>query len=151
MITISSLPLKDIETDFAVDSSGLHDSRFVRWFDQKYGAVSQEHDWVKVHLMCGVQTNVVTAVEIKGRHAADTRALPYLVDMTAENFVVREVAADKAYGSAYNFEVIDRHGATPFIAFQVERDRLRQQAVGEDVPSLPTQTRRLPRPLPQTL
>jgi len=118
MLTISSLPLKDIETDFAVDSSGFSTSRFVRWFDQKYGAVSQERDWVKVHLMCGVQTNVVTAVEIKGRHAADTRALPYLVDMTADNFVVREVAADKAYGSAYNFEVIDRHGATPFIPFK---------------------------------
>ena len=74
----------------------LSTSRFVRWFDQKYGAVNQERDWVKVHLMCGVCTNVVTAVEIKGRHAADTRSLPYLVDKTAENFVLREVAADKA-------------------------------------------------------
>ena len=118
MITRSSLPLKDIETDFAVDSSGFSTSRFVRWFDKKYRSLSQERDWVKVHLMCGVRTHVVTAVEIKGRHAADTKSLPYLVDMTAENFVVREVAADKAYGSAHNFAAIDRHGATPFIAFK---------------------------------
>jgi transposase len=118
LIMRSSLPLKDIETDFAVDSSGFSTSRFVRWFDQKYGAVNQERDWVKVHLMCGVRTNVVTAVEIKGRHAADTRSLPYLVELTAANFAVREVAADKAYASTYNFEVIDRHGATPFIPFK---------------------------------
>ena len=37
LITRSSLPLKAVETDFAVDSSGFSTSRFVRWFDQKYG------------------------------------------------------------------------------------------------------------------
>ena len=68
--------------------------------------------------MCGVHTNVVTAVEIRGRHAADKKSLPYLVDMTAENFFVREVSADKAYASARNYAAIDRYGATPFIAFK---------------------------------
>ncbi len=38
--------------------------------------------------------------------------------MTAENFAVREVSADKAYASARNYDAIDRHGATPFIAFK---------------------------------
>ena len=41
LITRSSLPLKAIETDFAVDSSGFSTSRFVRWFDQKYGDASR--------------------------------------------------------------------------------------------------------------
>jgi transposase len=118
LIARSSLPLKAVETDFAVDSSGFSTSRFVRWFDHKYGVPRQEHDWVKVHLMCGVRTNVVTSVEIRDRHAADTKSLPYLVDMTAENFVVREVSADKAYASARNYDAINRHGATPFIAFK---------------------------------
>lgn len=118
LIQKSSLPLKAIETDFAVDSSGFSTSRFVRWFDQKYGHLRQEHDWVKVHLMCGVKTNIVTAVEIRDRHAADTKSLPYLVDMTAEHFKLREVSADKAYSSYANFDFIERHGATPFIAFR---------------------------------
>jgi hypothetical protein len=83
LIARSSLPLKAIETDFAVDSSGFSTSRFVRWFDQKYGTLRQEHDWVKVHLMCGVRTNVVTSVEIRDRHAADTKSLPYLVSCLA--------------------------------------------------------------------
>jgi len=68
--------------------------------------------------MCGVHTHVVTAAEIRDRHAADAKSLPYLVDMTAENFVLREVSADKAYASARNYDAIDRYGATPFIAFK---------------------------------
>src|SRR5215831_6419876 len=118
LITRSSLPLRAVETDFAADSSGFSTSRFVRWFDHKYGVPRQEHDWVKIHLMCGVRTNVVTAVEIRDRHAADTKSLPYLVDMTAENFAVREVSADKAYASARNYYAVDHHGATPFIPFK---------------------------------
>jgi hypothetical protein len=39
LIRQSALPLKAIETDFAVDSSGFSTSRFVRWFDHKYGIV----------------------------------------------------------------------------------------------------------------
>src|SRR5262245_13395458 len=117
-ITRSSLPLNAVEIDFAVDSSGFSTSRFVRWFDHKYGVARQEHDWVKVHLMCGVRTNVVTSVQIRDRRAADTKSLPYLVDTTAENFALREVLADKAYASARNYDAIGRYGATPFIAFK---------------------------------
>ncbi|MBV9453435.1 MAG: hypothetical protein JOZ19_04865 [Rubrobacter sp.] len=35
LVTISSLPLKTVETDFAVDSSGFNTSRFVRWFNRR--------------------------------------------------------------------------------------------------------------------
>ena len=41
-------------------------SRYVRWYDQKYGTVKTKAEWVKVHVICGVKTNVVTAVEIAG-------------------------------------------------------------------------------------
>lgn len=118
LITESSLPLKAIEIDFAADSSGFTTSRFVRWFDHKYGAVRQQHEWVKVHLMCGVSTHIVTAVEIRDKDASDTKLLPALVDTTAANFRVREVSADKGYGSVSNYAAIDRHGATPYIAFK---------------------------------
>ncbi|MBA3916642.1 MAG: transposase, partial [Acidobacteriales bacterium] len=52
LITQSSLPLRSVETNFAVDSSGFTTCRFTRWYDQKYGTVRQQHDWVKCHLMC---------------------------------------------------------------------------------------------------
>lgn len=118
LITESSLPLKAVEVDFAVDSSGFSTSRFIRWFDHKYGAVRQQHEWVKVHLMCGVKTNIVTAVEIRDKDASDTKLLPDLVDETARNFRLREVSGDKGYGSLSNYDAIARHGATPYIAFK---------------------------------
>jgi hypothetical protein len=37
LITASSLPLKAIETDFAVDSSGFSTCRYVRRFNKEYG------------------------------------------------------------------------------------------------------------------
>ncbi len=117
LITETSLPLKAVETDFACDSSGFTTSRFHRWYDHKYG-VRQEHEWVKVHLMCGVRTNIVTAVEIKDKNASDTKLLPALVDATAENFKLNEVSADKGYGSLKNYKAIQYHGATPYIAFK---------------------------------
>ena len=39
--------------------------------------------------MCGVQTNIVTAVEIRDKDASDTKLLPALVDATAKNFTLQ--------------------------------------------------------------
>src|SRR5947209_1847487 len=118
LITESSLPLKALESDFAVDSTGFTTSRFIRWFDHRYGPRHGHHEWVKVHLMCGVRTNIVTAVEIKDRDASDTKLLPPLVTATAKNFKLNEVSADKGYGSLNNYDVIKDHGAVPYIAFK---------------------------------
>ena len=117
LITESSKPLSAVEIDFAADSCGFTTSRFYRWYDHKYG-VRQEHDWVKVHLMCGVSTHIVTAVEIRDRLSADTKLLPTLVDSTARNFRLREVSADKIYASLNNYRAIERHGAVPYIVFK---------------------------------
>jgi transposase len=117
LITQSSLPLSSVETNFAVDSSGFTTSRFVRWFDHKYGQVREQHDWVKCHLMCGTKTHVVTAVEIHDRHASDSLQLPALVETTAQNFQMSEVSADKGYASKANADAVTKAGATPFIAF----------------------------------
>jgi transposase len=119
LIVRSSLPLKSVETTFAVDSTGFSTSRFVRWYDQKYGVTRQEHDWVKVHVATGVKTNVVTAVEILGRNAADSPLFVSLLNKTAETFTVNEVSADKGYLSVENIEAVFAAGGTPFIAFKV--------------------------------
>jgi transposase len=118
LITESSLPLKAVEVDFAADSSGFTTSRFVQWFDHKYGVVHRQHEWVKVHLMCGVKTNIVTAVEIRDKDASDTKLLPDLVNTTAQNFTLNEISADKGYGSVKNYKAIQYRGATPYIAFK---------------------------------
>jgi len=70
LILQSSLPLKSVEQDFACDSSGFSTARFERWFDHKYGAERMRHEWVKLHIMCGVKTNIVTAVEIREKYTS---------------------------------------------------------------------------------
>ena len=116
-ITKTSLPLQSVETDFAADSSGFTTSRFTRWFDHKYGQVREQHDWVKAHIMVGVKTNIVTAVEIYGRHTGDSTVLPTLVKSTAQNFQIAEVSADKGYASRANMEAVASVGAVPYLAF----------------------------------
>jgi len=118
LITQSSLPLTAVETEFAADSSGFASSRFVRWFDIKYGKERLEHDWVKVHVMCGVKTNIVTAVEIAGRNASDVKCFPPLIESTAKNFTISEVSADKGYSSRSCTDAIYKVGGTPFISFK---------------------------------
>ena len=43
-------------------------------------------EWVKVHLMCGVNTKVVTAVDISGWAANYTTYFIPLVERTAQHF-----------------------------------------------------------------
>lgn len=119
MIEHSSLPLKAMETDFAVDSSGFSTCNYVRWFDEKYGKEKTANVWLKAHLMTGVKTHIVTSVEITGKDSNDSPMLPGLVEKTAENFTLAEVSADKGYSSLDNHEAIERAGAVPFIAFKV--------------------------------
>ena len=118
LITVTALPLKAVESDFAVDSSGFSNNRFVKWFNIKHGREIDYSDWVKLHLMCGVTTNVVTSVEVSGRHEHDTNYFKPLVQATARHFVVKEVSADKAYSSRDNLHAVMAVGATPFIPFK---------------------------------
>jgi transposase len=117
MIIKSSLPLREVETDFAVDATGISTSRFDNWFKAKYGKDHIKHEWRKMHLICGVKTNIVTAVEVTGGYDADTKFLPTLVENTAKNFNVQEVSADKGYISRKNLDAVTKMGARPYIPF----------------------------------
>jgi transposase len=120
LIEESSLPLASIERDFAVDSSGLSTCRFVQWVKAKYfdSEIREKKDWIKVHLMCGVKTNVVTAVEITDQYAGDSPQFTPLVERTAQGFVMNEVSADKAYLSRDNLKTVVAHNAMPYIPFK---------------------------------
>lgn len=118
LITVSSLPLKAVETDFAVDSSGFSTSRFIRWFNKKHGRETDNREWVKLHLMCGVNTHVVTSAEVSGWAANDTTFFRPLLAATAEHFAIGDVSADKAYLSRANADAVEKFGGTPLIPFK---------------------------------
>jgi transposase len=123
LIERSALALASVEECFAMDSSGLSTSRWVRWYDHKYGKMMKQHEWVKVHITTGVKTNIITAVEIGEPNASDNKMLPPMLATTAENFKIAEVSGDTAYCSRKNMELVAAAGAKPFFAFQ-------QNAVG---------------------
>lgn len=118
LIEESASPLKAMETDFAVDASGFGTSRFVRWYDHKYGGEGKEREWLKAHLMVGVRTNVVTSVEVTPSWHHDSPYLPQLVNDTASRFDVKEVSADKGYLSHSNQTAVVGIGAVPYIPFK---------------------------------
>lgn len=141
LIEISSLPFRGLERTFAADSSGFAASPYDRWQeikptgkdaeapriknrngntdDEDEEMVERERQtWAKVHLMCGVRTHVVTAAIIKDKNASDTTQLPELIEKTVANFEVKQVCADKAYGSIENYQVMADLGIDPFIPFK---------------------------------
>ena len=120
LIRRSSLPLRSVEVDFAVDSSGFGTSKFERWCDEKYGVTRRQAQWVKAHLCCGVKTNIVTAAIVGDKNAADCPQFPELTKKTAENFTIHEMSGDKAYLSAENLELVDGLGGVPYIPFKVD-------------------------------
>src|SRR5215203_5959964 len=119
LINTSALPLKSVEHDFAVDSSGFSTGQFMRWLDVKYGKEEDRRMWLKVHLMCGVKTNIITSVEISDGYANDHGYFKPLLEATAGNgFTMKEVSADKAYLSGENLLTTLRHKAIPYIPFK---------------------------------
>jgi len=118
LIEESASPLKAVESDFAVDSSGFAACTYERWYDAKYGKMRLEHNWVKAHLMCGVKTNIVTSVEVTGPDDHDFPYLPPLLKTTAKKLSVAEVSADKGYIGINNLEAVVAAGAVPYIPFK---------------------------------
>ena len=118
LVILTSLPLKTVEKDFAIDSTGYGTNVFQRWFSFKYGKEINSRRWVKCHFMTGVKTNIITSVKITSEFDNDCPKLPDLVSMTAEHFDMNDVVCDKMYLSQNNLEVVDGHGATPYIPFK---------------------------------
>lgn len=118
LIEESARPLRAIETDFAVDSSGFSTKTFARWFDHKYGKTKGEMQWLKAHVMVGVTTNVVTSIEVTPGYANDSPFLPQLLRSTAARFNVTKLSADKGYSAKSNVVAIENAGAFPLIPFK---------------------------------
>jgi transposase len=118
LVATTAKPLAALETEFAVDSTGLGTECFYRHYTAKYGHEQVSRDYVKVHACIGTKTNVIASVTITDRDANDSPQLPGLVKQTARSFEVKEVSADRAYSSYRNLELVESLGATPFIPFK---------------------------------
>jgi transposase len=118
LIAITARPLQSVDVDFAVDSSGFQTTRFGEYCKHKHGE-KKEHGWLKCHIVTGVKTNIITAVEITHNNSGDCPKLPTLMKATAEQgFTINEVTADKAYSSRENYDTVQELGGQAYIPFK---------------------------------
>ena len=117
LINVSALPLKHVEEQFAVDSTGFGTHRFDRWLNVRMDN-TKKRGWRKCHAVCGVKTNIITSVRITEGKANDSPQFDPLLRDTAQLFNVKEISADKAYSSRANLELAKELGAMPYIPFK---------------------------------
>lgn len=118
LILITSIPLKNVEKDFAVDSSGFSTSSFERWLNVRTQKVEKKRHWKKGHIMIGVKSNIITSVKITEGDCNDCPELISLAKETRGFFDVKEISADKGYLSRANMDGIAELGAIPYIPFK---------------------------------
>lgn len=113
----SSLPLAQVEDCFAVDSTGLGIPCRVSYFNRHTGRRVKKRGYKKLHIMCGVITNIITAAEVTEGTASDRNYLRPLLQRTSQYFNVGEVYADGGYLSGENYRAVILSGGRPYIAF----------------------------------
>lgn len=119
LIQQSSLALRSVEVDFAVDSSGFRTTKFNDYCREKHNT-KQSHEWLKCHIITGVKTNVITGVEVGfEHHTADSPQFIPLVKATHDiGFTLNEVSGDKAYLSKNNLDAVAEIGGVAYIPFK---------------------------------
>ena len=118
LLEITALPLRSVESQFAIDSTGFRTTKFGEYCKNKYEP-KKSHHWLKAHISVGTKTNVITAVEITDENGADCpKFLPLMERNYANGFSVQEVSADKAYSSRDNLELVGKHNGVAYIPFK---------------------------------
>lgn len=117
LITLSALPLKQVEENFTVDASGFCTSMFGRWFNVRTGE-SSKRLFKKAHIFSGVKTNIITSVEVTDGCTHDSLVFLDLLHDTAKYFDIKELTADMGYSSRENLGLVSKIGAILFIPFK---------------------------------
>ncbi len=120
LITLSAMPLKSIETDFAMDASGFGSYQYERWMRVRFQRGGQRgwRNYVKLHVTVGKNTQIITAAKVTYGNESDIKQMPYLLQQTNKGFDMQKVLADKAYSGRKMFELIATLNALPIIPFK---------------------------------
>lgn len=118
LVEQSGIPLKDLEDSFATDASGFSTSLYSRWLDVRIAKENKRKLYRKVHMTCGVRTNIISAISITEGHWHDSPQFGCLVKTTAKNFNMREMSADAGYMARNNYDAVSQVGAIPYIMFR---------------------------------
>lgn len=118
LVEITALPLKGIETRFAVDSTGFS----LRMLDERWSYAKlkhiNSHRYLKAHVMYGVKSNIAVGCEVTKGTDHDSPQFRPLIEKAAKHFNLEEISADKAYSSRGNVEATFAVNAFPLIPFK---------------------------------
>ena len=117
LVTKSSLPLAGAETVFAADSTGFSIPLRRVWFNRHTQRREKRRNFIKLHVMVGVASNIITCAEPSEGSASDRTYLGRLVEGTARYFDISEVSADAGFLSGENMRTVLLAGGIPYIAF----------------------------------
>ena len=118
LVTESGLPLRVVERFFAADSTSLGTRVRRTWYDRRDERYRTRQETVKLHVMIGAKTHVITHAVVSNGTAADSPFFRELVRNTASHFDLLEVSADAGYFAAENMREALMAGAIPYIAFR---------------------------------
>ena len=131
-IEFTAMVLSRYESDFSVDSSGFRTTNHMRWFQEKHGKKARQdsededqqewverksREWLKVHIVVGTNTQIVTGVRVLGWRSSDYEQFVPLFQRVHELFNMLTITADGAYVGRNNFEATDRWGSTLYTPF----------------------------------
>ncbi|MEK6927630.1 MAG: transposase [Nanoarchaeota archaeon] len=126
ILTISAMPLAELEDEYSLDSSGFASHQFDRWKNVRFGLASnawtKRRNFLKGHVAIGTRTHIICACEISSGYDADVKKAPMLLQTLGDNFKVKELSADGAYSSKRIHQLVESIGATPFIPFSPARN-----------------------------
>lgn len=121
LIDRTSAPLKALETQFAQDGSGFSTSVYRRYLDHRHEKKTKA-EFVNAQVFVGTVTKVVVCVEVFTGRGKGTGESPHLLPMVAKavtsGWDVKEVSADKAYGSKQNRHGLAAMGVEAYIPFK---------------------------------
>ncbi len=118
LVAVSAAPLKEVETEFAIDSTGFRTRCYGAYCEGKYPS-KRQHKWIKLHASIGTKTHIITSVKILEEHSGDSPQLISLAQQVIDNgFTIHKVLADGAYSSRANLDYISKINATPYIPFK---------------------------------
>jgi transposase len=121
LIVESSAPLRALERGhFVQDGTGITTGRYRRWLHERDATAVEKRDWIKLTLICGVQTQMVAAVEVMHGDANDANYYPKMIGEVAKHNRVVRVSADGLFCTVDNFTATEEIGATLYSPMPVD-------------------------------
>lgn len=118
LLTISAMPLKELEDHYSIDSSGFGSYQYERWQKAKWQTKRGWQNYLKGHICIGTRTNIICSCSITPGNFSDIRQAPMILQKANANFKMKQVSGDKAYGSHRLYQLIESFEAMPFIDFK---------------------------------